>query len=277
MQKTLYTTIFLIVSLCAQAQNNRVSVRDIGVIGLFSHDIFTWDHKKKVNTENGVLDLSTIFDYEDGNDWDEGGNPKNSENAPVYTFTMELVEFYLSQLDFHDPIQARKNTIQYFIEQVLISYENLTGERFFFEANTEPANNVEQAVLRGMHDILPGRIHLYRDGEIKDYKLTKYWTRKTRLNRWEMMQEIRNFDGDYDPEYTKIDIIIRKINLKKIDAEFIRTYSDFTQEQMLEELKGFGAGETRFSDLSFSHHLRELVAKSICSGKSEWLPKNNCN
>ena len=60
------------------------TLRDVGVIGLYSHDIFAWDHKKEINTENGRLDLSMIFDYNGGSRWALGGNPKNSENAPVY-------------------------------------------------------------------------------------------------------------------------------------------------------------------------------------------------
>ena len=43
-----------------------VRVKDIGVIGLSSHDMFTWDRKSEVNLENGRLDLSTIFDYDSG-------------------------------------------------------------------------------------------------------------------------------------------------------------------------------------------------------------------
>lgn len=251
-----------------------IRVRDIGVIGLFSHDIFTWDHKKKVNLENGVLDLSTIFEYEGGSRWQKGGNPKNAENAPVYSFTMELVEYYLWKLESLEPVQARKETVKYFIAQVIESYQRLTEEIYFFEANHNTANNIEQASLRAMHDILPGRINLYRNGEIKSYKVTAYWDRKKRLNQWEMQQNISPFDGDYDEEYKKINIIIKKINLKKIDRKFIADFSPYQQESMLNELRLFGERKIRFTDLSFGHHLTDLLNKAIDPQKSKWLPRN---
>mgnify|MGYP003683554949 CR=1 FL=1 len=73
-------------------------VHDIGVLGLYSHDLFAWDRDNEKNTENSRLDLSTIFDWEDGSRINKGGNPKNSENAPVYSITMKLVDYYKDQL-----------------------------------------------------------------------------------------------------------------------------------------------------------------------------------
>ncbi|MAF90912.1 MAG: hypothetical protein CL674_06525 [Bdellovibrionaceae bacterium] len=271
--RLLIVSLMLLSPLVGSAQSD-LRVRDIGVIGLFSHDIFTWDHKEKINLENGVLDLSTIFEYDGGSRWQKGGNPKNEENAPVYTFTMELVEYYLWKSESLDPVQARKETVKYFIAQVIESYQRLTDEVYFFEANSESANNVEQASLRAMHDILPGWIKLFRDGEVEDYKVTGFWGRKKRLNQWEMQQSISAFNGDYDEEYKNINIIIKKINLKKIDRAFIEDFSPYKQEDMLEELKLFGERKIRFTDLSFGHHLTDLLNKSLDSRKSEWLPRN---
>ena len=31
-------------------------LRDIGIIGLMSHDLFSWDRVNEINTENGRLD-----------------------------------------------------------------------------------------------------------------------------------------------------------------------------------------------------------------------------
>ena len=49
--------LFLITSTSALSA---VTVRDIGVFGLYSHDLFQWD-RNEVSLENGRLDLSTIF------------------------------------------------------------------------------------------------------------------------------------------------------------------------------------------------------------------------
>ena len=248
-------------------------VRDIGVLGLFSHDVFAWDHENEVNSENGVLDLSTIFDYDDGSRWKKGGNPKNEENAPVYTFTMELVEYYLWKSDSMSKEEARKETVKYFIQQVFESYQRLVGAPFDHQPLLGSVTNTEQAVLRGMHDILPGWINLYRNGRIRPYKVTSFFTRKKRLNEWEMQQGIPHFKGEYDPEYEDINVIFARINLKQIDADFIAAFSPYTQQMMLQQLKEFGQGNIAFSELSFGFHFNELIAKSIHPQKSHWLPQ----
>lgn len=109
-----YLMLMLFVSTTAFAA--KPHLRDIGVVGLMSHDIFAWDREKEVNTENGRLDLSTIFDWEGGARWKKGGNPKNAENSPVYTITMQLVAHYKSELKTLSPFEARKSTVAFFIK-----------------------------------------------------------------------------------------------------------------------------------------------------------------
>lgn len=263
--------------LCHQAQAQETTVRDIGVIGLFSHDIFTWNHRTKENEENGVLDLSTIFDYDGGRRWLQGGNPKNSENAPVFTITMKLVEYYKSQLLKTNSHEARKRTVALFISLVLESYHRLTGREFTGPGLTGHASNVEQAVLRSMHDILPGWINLYRLGKTQRFKVTNIYTAKTFLSEEELDQAVRPFDGKYDPEYLDIDIVVRRINLQEIDRKFIAEFSPYNQADMLAEWKSVGEGEIEFSEVSFAHHIPELVGKALCSSKSEWLPERECH
>lgn len=270
---TIFSFIFLISPL-TQAQN--MTVKDVGVIGLFSHDVFTWNHRTRQNEENGIVDLSTIFDYDNGNKWETGGNPKNSENAPVYSITMDLVDFFKERLEETNYKEARKQTVAHFISLILDSYQRLTGHNFDEIGLLSHVNNTEQAVLRSMHDILPGWINLYRNGKTTKFKVTNVFQAKTRLNQKELNQPIRSFDGDYDPEYLKIDIVIRKLNLKKIDKKFIEEFSQYKQADMLAELKNYGEGHVDFFEISFSHHLVELLQKSLCSEKSEWLPERLC-
>ena len=123
---------------------------------------------------------------------------------------------------------------------------------------------------------MPGWINLYRDGNVERFKVTDPFKAKTLLNEQEMAQAVKPFNGDYDPEYLKINIIIRTINLKEIDAKFITEFSDYNQADMLKELKSYGEGNIEFSDISFSHHLTELLSKALCSEKSPWLPKREC-
>ena len=252
-----------------------VYMKDVGIVGLMSHDIFAWDHKKEINTENGRLDLSTIFEFDNGSRWEKGGNPKNSENSPVYTVTMMLVDYYKSELKKHGAVIARKKTIVLFHGMIRESFERLSGLDFPDHGLVERANNTEQAALRGMHDILPGTAKLYDRPLLKEFTLTNPVFAKLRLNAKELNQTVAYFDGDYAPEFQNIKIPFTKkiINLKEIDRKFIAKFSPYTQEDMLNDLREVGLGNKEVRDVFFVHHLWDLVAKGICPVGNQWMPQ----
>lgn len=253
----------------------RPELRDIGVIGLMSHDIFAWDRVNEVNTENGRLDLSTIFDYEGGTRWKKGGNPKNGENAPVYTITMQLVSHYKKELKTLSPFEARQSTVVLFHKMIRDSFERLTGLDFPEEGIDGNVTNVEQAALRAMHDILPGRAKLF--GRMrKEFDVTNFLNARIILNEKELDQEIEDFNGDYDEEYKSISIPFsrKKVNLKEVDGAFIAKFSPYKQEEMLKELGKVGRGEISVNEVSFIHHIHELVSKGICSKGIPVMPQD---
>lgn len=269
-------SLLLFFTLSASAQT--LTVRDVGVVGLMSHDLFTWDRVSETNLENGRLDLSTIFDWEDGKRIDKGGNPKNGENAPVWSITKRLVEHYRKLCPKPQVCaEARRSTVIYFHSMVKDSYSRLMGEEMPESINA-PVNNVEQAVLRSLHDVLPGKIQLTRVGRQLTYVLTNPFTAKLYLNDIELAQELRPFDGDYDFEYQNIKIpFTRKvISLKKIDGEFIEKFSPYNQADMLAELAMVGREEKRFTDVSYSFHLREMLAKATCPNDGGYMPAKDC-
>jgi len=258
-----------------------VQLRDIGVIGLASHDLFTWDRENEINTENGRLDLSTIFDYENGQRWERGGNPKNAENAPVWSITKRLVKFYKSKREKSDDINARIATVSYFHEMIEKSYSRLTGLEFPTKAVSKDVTNTEQAVLRALHDILPGRAKIFRRlFPINDFKLTNFLFARFYLNDKELNQTIKYFNGDYDQEYKEIKIPFtnKLINLKELDGEFISKFSPYNQSEMLAELKRVGLGDIHISDVYFIHHVKELFQKGLCSKNNKWIVNDlKCN
>ena len=262
-----------------------VILKDIGVIGLASHDMFAWDRESERNTENGRLDLSTIFDYAQGNRWKRGGDPKNSENAPVHTVTMNLVKLYKKSLkkngnDYLGRIKSRRETVAKFHELVKESYKRLSGLSFPKFGRNEDVTNTEQAVMRALHDILPGKIKTYRAlwFPFKEIKLTNFLFAKLNLNQKEMNQKIAYYDGEYDKEYTEIKIpFTRKtINLKEIDKKFIERYSSYRQKEMLNKLSKVGEGNLAIHEVSFIFHLKELFSKGICSWGNAWMPIVPC-
>lgn len=257
-------------------------LRDIGVIGLLSHDIFAWDSDEEVNTENGRVDLSTIFDYDGGSRLDEGGDPKNEENAPVFTITMRLVGLYKSFLrNGRSSIEARQLTVANFHEQVRESFVRLTDLPFPNRGLNANVTNVEQAVFRSMHDILPGRARykdrgFFRTYIVRSFKVTNLFLAKTMLNDQELDQELKDFDGKYDKEYEKIKIPFARltINLTEADREFIETFSPYVQVEMLAELGRVGRGEMPMTNVTFMTHATTLLRKSICGIDNMWMPQN---
>lgn len=253
----------------------KVLLKDIGVIGLASHDLFTWDAQNEVNLENGRFDLSTIFDYENGSRWQKGGNPKNSENAPVYTITMKLVKYYQAQLKTSkDKNISRKRAVSYFLKMIAESYERLIGLPFPSKGINGKVTNTEQATLRAMHDILPGKARLIGRKLRSEIVLTQLWSAKTFLNEQELDQEIKYFDGSYDSEYLKIWVPFKYINLKQVDGEFIKKHSHFSQKDMLAELALVGGGKISIQNLSFNSYLIDLFSKGICHHGNEWIDRD---
>ncbi|MEK2688844.1 hypothetical protein [Bdellovibrio sp. GT3] len=253
------------------------TVQDVGVIGLMSHDVFSWDHKKEVNLENGRLDLSTIFEYENGRRWYLGGNPKNSENAAVYTVAIKLVNTYTALMkQGATPLEARRQTVQVFHEMIREFYERALQEKFPETALKDLPTNLEQAAIRGFHDLLPGRIKLYDRNFRSELKLTSVLTAKTVLNERELAQELKPFDGDYDSEYKAIKIPFTSVvlNLKEIDRKFIEKFSHFKQADMLAQLAKVGAGEMTVHQLSFAPPVRELFRKAMCGEGNAYMSQD---
>ena len=265
----------------------QVTVRDIGVVGLYSHDLFQWDREQEVSLENGLLDLSTIFDYEDGKRWKRGGNPKNSENAPVYSITMDLVDAYkdfLKNAEGSDAMKkeiARKQTVALFKSWVEKSFESITNRKFPSTGINSIVNNDEQAAMRCLHDVLPGRIDLYRRWDPrKTLKVTDWKFTRTRLNEKELDQTIPYFDGEYAPEYLAIQIpfVNKKINLREADKKFVSRFSEIDFEFAQDQLKEVGLGKMKLQDLSLMPYLVEMAQKSICSDDNPWIDQTiECN
>jgi hypothetical protein len=279
MKVALYIGYFCVAVNVVRAQPQ---LRDVGILGLLSHDIFAWDKDKEINTENGRVDLSTIFDYDGGSRWDEGGNPKNEENAPVYTITMPLVDKYkdILRTPGKSAEDARRETVALFHKAIRESFARLTKLPFPERGLRANVTNVEQAVFRAMHDILPGRAK-YKDRGLRSllmpsFKVTNLFLAKTMLNEKELNQEIKDFDGKYDKEYEKIRIPFAGItvNLTEADRAFIEKFTPFRQVDMLAQLGRVGRGDLRMSDVDFMQHATMLMRKAICPTGNVWMPQD---
>ncbi|MBX3022225.1 MAG: hypothetical protein KF799_11175 [Bdellovibrionales bacterium] len=258
---------------------SEILVRDIGTIGLFSHDIFAWDRKSKTNLENGRLDLSTIFDYKSGHYWITGGNPKNSDNPPVYTVAMQLVDYYRGRmLRGYGADEARRLTVLRFHEMVRATYERLRGKPLPPRYLRAAVSNQEQAAFRGLHDAIPGHIPLVGRWIDESVSMTSYWLRQTLLNEVELDQPIANFDGDYDESFKNITIPFTGVsfNLMEVDRKFIEANSPYKQADMLAALAAYGHGEISSEEVFFMPDLDSLFAKAFCPEGNPWMPAGEC-
>jgi len=264
----------ILVSFSTQASS--IYLKDVGVMGFASHDLFEWDAKNERNLENGRLDLSSFFDHAEKS-WKKGGNPKNAQNAAVWSITKHLVKEYKKLLiSGLDEVSARRELTSYYHEMVKESFERFIGLPFPQVGRNEMVTDLEQACMRGLHDILPGKIKLYRP-IFKEFDLTNALTAKTVLNQKELDQPIPFYDGKYDEAYhnVKIPFTRRVIDLNKIDGDFIKKFSPWTQEDMLADLGRAGRGEIALGDVFFIHHIEELFSKGICP--QGLMPEVPCN
>ncbi|WP_163835351.1 hypothetical protein [Spartinivicinus ruber] len=260
-----------------------IRVLDVGVMGLASHDLFQWNGKTKTNEENGRFDLSTIFDYGNGERIRQGGNTKNSSNAAVFTVTQSLVSFYYGQKasllmsrqfteeQAHEI--ARKATVAFFVGMVKESYQRFAGESLPEVADSGSVTDEEQAVMRALHDILPGKISVNRGISSQTFEVTDYKTAMTFLSPTELNQEVKFFDGKYDVEYLNVTVPgprgLQTINLQDKDREFVEGQTGFNFPIMLAELGRYGNQTQQYSQslidsTSFGYHLEKLFAKGLC-------------
>ncbi|MCG7550461.1 hypothetical protein [Pseudoalteromonas sp. Of7M-16] len=279
--KLLSVLLLLLFSIPALAKKP-VRVVDIGVMGLASHDLFQWNAQTRENEENGRFDLSTIFDYANGTKIYQGGNPKNSSNAAVYSITQNLVSFYAGKkatllmsrqmTEEQAHIIARQQTVAFFMGMVIESYERFTNARFPNYALAQSVTDDEQGVMRALHDILPGKIYVNRNFSQQQLEVTDFKLAMNQLSPTEMMQYVKFFDGAYDEEYLHVVIPgfpdSRVINLKEIDQNFIAEQTNYNLDNMLRELHFYGKFPF-FGNLveftSFGYHLESLFAKGICN------------
>jgi hypothetical protein len=268
----------LALSASALAAPAPITLRDIGVLGLASHDLFQWNKAAQKSEENGRLDLSTIFDYAGGAKIQEGGNPKNSENAPVFTISRLLVLHYslrkadlikyahLSEADAH--AASRRETVSYFIGMVKTSFARLMGMSFPEQGLFAEVTHEEQASMRALHDVLPGTMRLDRALGQSTADVTDYRLARTFLSPEELDQTVAAFDGQYDPRYLSIALPHGPIvSLQDEDRAFIEAKTSYKQAAMLAEL-----GQKPVASTSFAHHLTALFRKGLCSTGNAWIP-----
>jgi hypothetical protein len=257
-------------------RGDRVSLQDLGVMQLVSHDLYNVEratdpffpssHPK--NDDDERLNLSTLFNF--GEDQIAvGGEPRNSENIALHTVAVGLGQFYLDLVNNQhvSPEEAKQLTQDKYMLMVKIAYKNVFNEDYPVNDTIPNPHDAQPAVgnkspstdsltadlaLRTVHSFLPGQI-------IVNGKLTPILDPSLRgktLSHHDMMQLSKPLDGTFDPAFLHIEIFLPPphpapnafvINLLERDSSFAKEFdtrflppvdnTPVSFEQMLAELK----------------------------------------
>jgi len=281
------TVVCLFIGLASEEVFARGSVRliDIGVIGLSSHDLISWDREKQeLSDTKGRLDLSSIFDWTDErtgqNRWTRGGDPKNSENAVVFSVAQQLIHYYAVHRQFLEAggmptgeahTKSRKKTVQYYHRMVKVSFERLFGLPFPEPGLGGDVTDEEHAAMRAARHILPGKVQMSFGPQQREVALTDFRYAQMNLPLIDLMQFIPGFNGQYDEEYLNFSIPFgprtgEKINFYEVDRDFVESRTSYDFDEMLRELRERGS----FEGVSFARHIRSLYSKGL-SPDNQWL------
>src|SRR2546425_7027854 len=223
-------------------KGDRITLEDLGVLQLVSHDLYNTNRQTGVDNEDVKLNLSTVLDYGQEN-IANGGEPRNSENILVHTVAVQLGETYLQFLSQgKTPEEARDLTVQIYLAKVKSSYSNTFNEAFPQadpNAEDESSTLTGDLALRTVHSFLPGQIMVNGTSvPVLDPSL-----HGMTLSDADMLQLSKPLDGTYDPAFRHIIIFVPPNNLFTIDllqkdSSFAQQFhTEFTLEHFLDEIR----------------------------------------
>jgi len=235
----------------------QISLRDIGILQIATHDLVDVDRVTGINHEDGKLNLSTIFGHGDEK-ISINGEGRNRSNVMIFNVAQELVQFYFDLKDNQG--MSKDEAIQKTVEKF---HEEFAGafERTFDEPLPKPkggtVTHTENLAYRTLHDLIPGRI-MIGGIETNTFTINPF----TPLTDEELMQLGAELDGTYDPELLAIAIPFPpfEINLFERDSTFATAVgTKFSIEFFLEELED-GAYDKKDKVMK---QIRNLISKGL--------------
>jgi len=191
----------------------------LGYLQLAAHDFFNMDREKEKDSENGLLDLSTVLfepkagkcDFEkslqhrascalyDDSDIANGGEIRSVENIMISTASAEVGEKYLELVEEYGEQKAYEETLTFYHEQIKKAYEE-SFHLEFPEPQEGEVTNLHNLALRAGHDFLPAEIKF--NGELTS--IFAILPLEEKLSKQEKRQQSSPVDGVFDIEFTGI-------------------------------------------------------------------------
>ncbi len=192
----------------------------LGYLQLAAHDFFNMDREKEKDSENGLLDLSTVLfepkagkcDFEkslkhrascalyDDSDIANGGEIRSVENIMISTASAEVGEKYLELVEKYGEKKAYEEILTFYHEQIKKAYEE-SFHLEFPEPRDGEVTNIHNLALRAGHDFLPAEIKF--NGELTS--IFAIGPLGEKLSKQEKRQQSSPVDGEFDVEFTGID------------------------------------------------------------------------
>jgi hypothetical protein len=234
-------------------RGTQITLQDIGVLQVAAHDLYNVNRITGVDSEDEILNLSTLFNYGQQN-IANGGEVRNSENPVTHTVAVNLGKFYQTQIDKGFSIdQAKKMTVAKFMGQLNIAYSHAFNQPFPKPEPKQPEVNHFDGdlALRTLHAFIPGTIKL-DDGRtvgILDQSIASKI-----LSKSELVQLSRPLTDTFDPSMRNITVFstacncMVTIDLFERDSSFATQFhTTYTFEQLMAQLADGKYDKTDFA------------------------------
>lgn len=237
----------------------RINLRYTGLLQLAAHDLFNVDRETEVDSENGLLDLSTVLDHGDEN-ITLGGEARNQENPLNFTVAADYGNRYLALLDEGKTVDAaRAAVVAQYHRELARAYKKLFGEDMPAAA-AGTVTMTENLAFRTVHDVLPGEIRV--NGErlsIFDESLAG-----VSLSRDDLKRKGDTVNGQINDVFLNIvfetpagEIVV---DLLERDSSFAQQFNtEVTFEELMAQLED---GKYNTDDLALQF-IRTLFAKGL--------------
>ncbi len=252
----------------AYGTGTRITLQDLGVLQVASHDLYNVNRITEVDTEDEILNLTTLFNYGEEN-IANGGERRNSENPVTHTIAVNLGKFYLDQVAQGKDVEtAKEATVEKYISMLRIAYYHAFYQPFPKPGEEEEGGEEEEneldgdLALRTLHAFLPATMKL--DGN--QVSMLDQSIQNRMLTKSELMQLSRPLSDTFDPAFNNITVFIPACNclqtmdLFERDSSFADQFdTTYTFEELMEELED---GRYDKEDLAF-----EIIAAEFAEAQ----------
>jgi len=239
-------------------KTNTTKIIHLGYLQLAAHDLFKMNRDTEIDSENRLLDASTVLfnphggicNFEDSlnkvmmgtiecalyddEDIANGGEIRSSENIMISTAGAEVGEKYLKYVNALGAEKAYDKILEFYYSQLNKAYEE-SFHLEFPEPQIKEITNLHNLAVRSGHDLLPAKIMfdgcIYPD-EQGLCSLFIIDPLGKKLSEKEQRQSSSPVDGTFDDEFLGInfcpikDVFCIEIDLLEADQSFGKQFKD---------------------------------------------------